>query len=312
MSHYEFRQMQPNEQRDVARLIRESTNCWYEANGRAPIFTGESSSTMLFCDVYEALDPGCCILAVAKETGQIAASCFYHSRFTHVSIGIMNVHPDHFGKGLARQLLDRIVRLSNEQNKPMRLVSSAMNLDSFSLYTRGGFVPRQIFQDMTLAIPEEGLAERAIPGIHRVRDAHLDDLQNIVQLEQELCFIERKKDHRFFLENAMNIWNVCVIESEDTKQIDGVLVSVKHPGSTMLGPGFMRSEEDALALIRYQLDQHHRGGQPVWLVPSSCHSLVSELYGWGAKNCELHFGQIRGQWQEPVGVIMPTFMPETG
>lgn len=304
--------MQPNEQHDVARLIRESTNCWYEANGRAPIFTGELSSTMLFCDVYEALDPGCCILAVAKETGQIAASCFYHSRFTHVSIGIMNVHPDHFGKGLARQLLDRIVRLSNEQNKPMRLVSSAMNLDSFSLYTRGGFVPRQIFQDMTLAIPEEGLAERAIPGIHRVRDAHLDDLQNIVQLEQELCFIERKKDHRFFLENAMNIWNVCVIESEDTKQIDGVLVSVKHPGSTMLGPGFMRSEEDALALIRYQLDQHHRGGQPVWLVPSSCHSLVSELYGWGAKNCELHFGQIRGQWQEPVGVIMPTFMPETG
>jgi len=304
--------MQPNEQHDVARLIRESTNCWYEANGRAPIFTGELSSTMLFCDVYEALDPGCCILAVAKETGQIAASCFYHSRFTHVSIGIMNVHPDHFGKGLARQLLDRIVLLSNEQNKPMRLVSSAMNLDSFSLYTRGGFVPRQIFQDMTLAIPEEGLAERAIPGIHRVRDAHLDDLQNIVQLEQELCFIERKKDHRFFLENAMNIWNVCVIESEDTKQIDGVLVSVKHPGSTMLGPGFMRSEEDALALIRYQLDQHHRGGQPVWLVPSSCHSLVSELYGWGAKNCELHFGQIRGQWQEPVGVIMPTFMPETG
>ena len=304
--------MQPNEQHDVARLIRESTNCWYEANGRAPIFTGELSSTMLFCDVYEALDPGCCILAVAKETGQIAASCFYHSRFTHVSIGIMNVHPDHFGKGLARQLLDRIVRLSNEQNKPMRLVSSAMNLDSFSLYTRGGFVPRQIFQDMTLAIPEEGLAERAIPGIHRVRDAHLDDLQNIVQLEQELCFIERKKDHQFFLENAMNIWNVCVIESEDTKQIDGVLVSVKHPGSTMLGPGFMRSEEDALALIRYQLDQHHRGGQPVWLVPSSCHSLVSELYGWGAKNCELHFGQIRGQWQDPVGVIMPTFMPETG
>ena len=304
--------MRPNEQHDVAILIRESTNCWYEANGKAPIFTGELSSTMLFCDVYEALDPGCCILAVAKETGQIAASCFYHSRFTHVSIGIMNVHPDHFGKGLARQLLDRIVRLSNEQNKPMRLVSSAMNLDSFSLYTRGGFVPRQIFQDMTLAIPEEGLAERAIPGIHRVRDAHLDDLQNIVQLEQELCFIERKKDHRFFLENAMNIWNVCVIESEDTKQIDGVLVSVKHPGSTMLGPGFMRSEEDALALIRYQLDQHHRGGQPVWLVPSSCHSLVSELYGWGAKNCELHFGQIRGQWQEPVGVIMPTFMPETG
>ena len=304
--------MQLKDKDDVASLIRESTNCWYEANGKAPIFTGDPSSTMLFCDVYEALDSGCCILAVAKETGQIAASCFYHTRLTHVSIGIMNVHPDHFGKGLARQLLDRIVRLSDEQNKPMRLVSSAMNLDSFSLYTRGGFVPRQIFQDMTLAIPEEGLVERAIPGIHRVRDARLDDLEDIVRLEQELCFIEREKDYRFFLDDLMKIWKVSVIESEDTKQIDGVLVSVKHPGSTMLGPGCMRSENDALALIRYQLDQYHRGGQPIWLVPSSCHSLVSELYRWGAKNCELHFGQTRGQWQDPVGVIMPTFMPETG
>ena len=311
MSHYEFRQMQPNEQCDVANLIRESTNSWYDANGKAPIFTGDPNATMLFCDVYEALDPGCCLVAVEKETGQIAASCFYHPRSTHVSLGIMNVHPNHFGKGLARQLLDRIVQFSEEQKKPTRLVSSAINLDSFSLYNRGGFVPRQIFQDMTMAIPKEGLGERNIPGLHRVRDAHLKDLNNIVQLEKELCFIDREKDHRFFLENAMNIWNVCVIESEDTKQIDGVLVSVKHPGSTMLGPGFMRSEEDALALIRYQLDQYHRGGQPVWLVPSSCHALVEELYGWGAKNCELHFAQTRGEWQDPCGVTMPTFMPET-
>ena len=312
MSHYVFRQMRLDDKDDVACLIRESTNCWYEANGRAPIFTGDLSSTMLFCDVYEALDPGCCFLAVVKETEQIVASCFYHPRSTHVSLGIMNVHPEHFGKGLARQLLNHIVCLSEEQNKPTRLISSAMNLDSFSLYTRGDFVPRQIFQDMTLSVPDEGLPECTVPGLHKVRNARLDDLQNIVLLEQELCFIEREKDYRFFLENLMKIWNVSVIESEDTKQIDGVLVSVKHPGSTMLGPGCMRSENDALALIRYQLDQYHRGGQPVWLVPSSCHSLVSELYRWGAKNCELHFGQTRGNWQEPRGVTMPTFMPETG
>ena len=98
----------------------------------------------------------------------------------------MNVHPEHFGKGLARHLLERIVCLSDKENKPTRLVSSAMNLDSFSLYTRGGFVPRQIFQDMTLAVPDEGLPECAIPGLHRVRNARLDDLNNIVQLEKEL------------------------------------------------------------------------------------------------------------------------------
>jgi len=26
----------------------------------------------------------------------------------------------------------------------------------------------------------------------------------------------------------------------------------------------------------------------------------------------LHFGQTRGKWQQPRGVTMPTFMPETG
>ena len=125
------------------------------------------SSTMLFCDVYEALDPGCCLLAVAKETGADCSVMFLTILAPRMCrLGIMNVHPDHFGKGLARQLLDRIVHVClNEHNKPTRLVSSAMNLDSFSLYTRGGFVPRQIFQDMTLAVPEEGLPERAIPGL---------------------------------------------------------------------------------------------------------------------------------------------------
>jgi hypothetical protein len=36
------------------------------------------------------------------------------------------------------------------------------------------------------------------------------------------------------------------------------------------------------------------------------------MYALGAKNCELHFGQVRGPWTAPTGVVMPTFMPETG
>jgi hypothetical protein len=30
-------------------------------------------------------------------------SCYYRARETHVSLGIMNVHPNHFGKGVARR-----------------------------------------------------------------------------------------------------------------------------------------------------------------------------------------------------------------
>jgi len=40
--------------------------------------------------------------------------------------------------------------------------------------------------------------------------------------------------------------------------------------------------------------------------------VVQALYAWGARNCEVHFAQIKGKFQAFNGVIMPTFMPETG
>ena len=64
--------------------------------------------------------------------------------------------PDFFGQGIARSLLTKIIQIANDQSLPVRLVSSAQNLDSFSLYTRQGFSPIQAFQDMYLEVPEEG------------------------------------------------------------------------------------------------------------------------------------------------------------
>ena len=307
---YTLRTMEAGDWDEVVALIRNSTNAWYESHGRPAIFTGPAEATRLFCEVYESLDPGCCMLAVEDGSGTIAGSCFYHPRPTHMSLGIMNVHPSHFGKGIARRLLRHITDLADAAGKPTRLVSSAMNLDSFSLYTRAGFVPRMTFQDMLLSVPAEGLPLEGVAGSERVREATAADLESIVALERELAHIERPGDHQSFLTNAAGIWHVSVIESEDGKAIDGFLVSVKHPGSTMLGPGVMRTQQNAAALIRCELN-HHRGGCPVWLVPVEAGELVRELYGFGARNCELHVAQVRGQWQPPSGVVMPTFMPET-
>ena len=307
---YTLRAMSTDEWREVAALIRTSTNAWYETHGRPPIFTGAPEATLLFCEVYEALDPGCCVVAVDEASGAIVGSCFYHPRPTHMSLGIMNVHPDHFGQGIARRLLRHITDMADAAGTPTRLVSSAMNLDSFSLYTRAGFVPRMMFQDMLLEVPAEGLPMSEVHGGERVREATLADLDAIVDLERELHHIERPGDHHYFLEHAQGPWHVSVIESSGGNRLDGFLVSIKHPGSTMLGPGVMRSEADAAALIRGELNQH-RGGCPVWLVPVEADALVRELSRWGARNCELHVAQARGAWLPPSGVVMPTFMPET-
>jgi hypothetical protein len=79
----------------------------------------------------------------------------------------------------------------------------------------------------------------------------------------------------------------------------------------MLGPGISRTDAAAARLIRAEMD-HHRGRTPVFLVPVDHPELVSAMYALGAKNCEIHFAQVRGQWTPPTGVAMPTFMPETG
>lgn len=308
MSAFTLRIASDRDRPALAALICDSTNAWYIQHGKPPIFTGGPSTTTLFADVYEALDPGCCVVA-AHPDGRLMGSCFFHPRPTHIALGIMNVHPDFFGGGVARALLGHVTALADASHKPVRLVSSAQNLDSFSLYTRAGFVPRCTYQDMYLDVPVGGLVVE-VPGRERVRPARLSDVPELVVLEEAISSIRREQDWRFFINNPGGIWNLSVIEGIDGG-IDGVLGSVCHPGSTMLGPGVARDDAAAAALIHARLDAM-RGKKPVFLVPCERGELVRMLYRWGARNCELHLLQVRGHAEPLRGVTMPTFMPETG
>jgi len=302
-----LRRLREDEWDDVAALIFDSTNTWYSKNFSKNVFNGEPSAARVFPEVYEALDPGCCI--IAESGGRMAGSCFVHPRETHFSLGIMNVHPKFYGQGIAGVILREIIAMAEAESKPVRLVSSAMNLDSYSLYTKHGFVPRQAFQDMFLPVPEGGLEAEKPTGTSRVRPATLDDVVAMADLEMELCNIRREKDFRHFIENEAGIWHVSVIEGDGG--VDGFLCSVNHPGSNMLGPGVMRSEADAAALLFAELDVH-RGRAPVFLLPVDAAELVSTAYSWGARNCEMHFCQVLGEFKGFDGIAMPTFMPETG
>ncbi|MDA0811132.1 MAG: N-acetyltransferase [Verrucomicrobia bacterium] len=306
-----LRRLLPDEWDIVAELIYRSTNEWYEKNLNHGVFTGPTSVARIFPEVYEAMDPGHCIVAVDDTSGRLAGSCFVHPRETHFSLGIMNVHTDFAGRGVAGLIFNEILRLADEASLPVRLVSSALNLDSFSLYTRAGFVPRAVFQDMILPA---GATIESASGMERVRSATMADVNAIADLEMEMAHIRRERDYSHFVENAAGIWRLSVIESaNDPGTITGFLASVSHPGSNLLGPGVMRNDADALALICAELGHHMCGGNtPVFLVPTDRPQLVQELYRRGARNCELHFCQVRGAFTSFSGVVMPTFMPETG
>jgi GNAT superfamily N-acetyltransferase len=309
MDEMRLRSMERRDWAAVAELIYISTNHWYQAAGKPAIFSGGPVVTELFCQVYEDLDPGCCVVAESTRTGRLMGSCFYHPRETHVSLGIMNAHPAYFGQGVARRLLRYVTDFADVAGKPVRLVSSAMNLDSFSLYTRAGFVPRLAYQDVLLSVPADGLG-LATPSVRRVRPATLADVPRIVALEREVSSISRERDWRYFIENVRGIWHVSVLPGENG-ELDAVCASVAHPGSRMVGPGVARTEEDAAAVLLTELEQH-RGHTPVFLVPMETDQLVQLVYGWGGRNCEVHFHQVRGASAPFNGVNLPTFMPETG
>ena len=309
MQTFETRLMRVDDWNEVARLIHSSLNVWYERNRGFQLVSGGWETMLIFPRVYESLDPGCCVLVEETTSKRIAGSCFFHPRSTHIALGIMNTHPDFFGHGVASRMLRYITDEAYRRQLPVRLVSAATNVDSFSLYNRAGFMPTRFYQDMTVKVPESGFDVAAPPG-WTFRDATTEDIPQIVALEKELASIEREKDYHFFLRNNDNIWHMSVLTGPNG-ELGGYLVSVADPGSNMLGPGLARDETLAAALVRGELN-FHRGRSPVWLVSSCARSLVDAMYAIGAKNCELHVTQVLGDYIPETGIVFPTFMPETG
>jgi GNAT superfamily N-acetyltransferase len=301
--------MRPEDRYEVAELIYISINHWYRAHGMTESFRGGPSVTEVFYDVYEALDPGCGIVAENARSGRLMGSCFYHPRPHHVSLGIMNAHPNYFGCGVGRALLDHIVDIARREQKPLRLTSSALNLDSYSLYNKAGFTPRCVYQDMFVPVPESGLGA-APRGNERVRPATLDDVPAMARLEMDVSRITREQDYRYCIANEDGLWSVSVYESNEG-ELDGFAISCGHSAMNMIGPCVSREQEQAAALIFRELDRY-RGRAPLLLPPVECQRLVRQLYEWGGRNCELHFCQVLGQFHSFQGVSMPTFLPETG
>ena len=310
MSTIRLRTIEERDRGEVAELIAVSMNTWDIAHGLAPgRFTGGSPQTDVFYTVYERLDPGGCVVAESAENGRLAASCYHRERETHLSLGIMNVHPNYFGKGVARDVLDYVTDLADASGKPLRLVSSVMNLESFSLYTRAGFVPRVLYQDLLVTVPDAGFAT-SVPGAERVRDATPDDVDAMVEVELAVSGISRAKDYRTFIENADGFWGISVLE-EGRGRLGGYLASIGHPLFNEIGPGVARSEAHGAALLLRELNRYP-GRTPLVLVPCEATELVALLYRLGGRNCELHAAQVRGPSQPFAGVSFPTFMPETG
>ena len=293
----------------IARLLHRSLVHWYETRlGQGTRFGDRHEPFLLFPEVYEALDPGECVTA-RNEAGEIIGVCFSHERETHIAIGIVATSPDAGGRGLAKKMMQRVLEKAQRLGKPARLVSSLMNLDSFSLYTRLGFVPGTIFQDLLITVPETGLTAAAPEALRCVREAMMADVPRLADFEQVQQGIRRDKDFAFFLRNDVGAWRVLISEDEHGA-VNGFLGMSIHPSCAMVGPGVAANEAIACALL-WQALNSMRGRTLVFLAPCAATELVHTAYAWGARNVELHVAQSTAPIAGATGIVFPTFMPET-
>lgn len=306
-----LRALTHDDRADYARMLHRAFNTWYASRGWPSDYFGcAPGQAGIFLDIYEDISPGRSIAAFDPNSGAMMGACFYHPREHHVSLGIMAVNPDYFRQGVGRKLVNHIVDFTESGRYPaLRLVSSAMNMDSFSLYNRAGLVPRGSYHDMVLRVPAGGLHVH-YPLRDRVRDATLADVEAMAALEMEVSGITRYVDYRYAIENPRGALHALVYEGEGGA-IDGFMISVKHPALNMLGPCVARTERATLALL-LQATERFRGEVPLFVVPMDKRELVETLYDWGARNVETHLFQVRGAFQPFNGVNLPSFLPETG
>ncbi len=294
----------------VAALIHRSLVQWYESRLRQGHRFGDQAAPFrIFPDVYEALDPGESIVARGAG-GEILGVCFTHERPTHLAIGIVATAPESGGRGLAKRMLELALAKARRLGRPARLVSSLLNLDSFSLYNRLGFVPGALFQDLQLAVPAAGLPGPAPADAALVRTAGPADAAALAELEYSLQGIRRDKDLAFFLQPTAGAWRVLTLPGADGAP-RGFLVTSTHPSALMIGPGVAADEAAAAALLWRTLDLL-RGKSVVFLLPCAATNVVRAAYAWGARNVELHVAQSTAPFPSARGVVFPTFLPESG
>lgn len=294
----------------VATLLHRSLVDYYDSRLRQGARFGDRPEPFqIFPEVYEALDPGESIVAREVDSDRLWGVCFIHPRETHFAVGIVATATEAAGRGVARAMMAEAIRRADIAGKPVRLVSSLLNLDSYSLYSRLGFVPQTIFQDLLITVPANGIGLPSPPGIDRVRPAVLEEAAQLADFEASLQGVRRENDFRFFLNNEVGSWKVWVSE-DPFGSINGVLVVSLNPAMPMLGPGVFTDEAVAIAMLWRALEDLH--GQPyVVLAPATASTLIATLYRWGARNIELHVSQTRGHTPVGTGIVFPTFLPET-
>ena len=204
---------------------------------------------------------------VAESGGRIVGSNCLDERSTIFGVGPITIDPAEQNSGIGRQLMQAVLDRTAERGAPgVRLLQSAFNNRSLSLYTKLGFDPREPISVMTgppLRLAVEGCKVRAaqpsdIPACDRLclrvhghtRSGELADA-----VKQGAAFVVERDGRITGYTTGLNYFGHSVAESN--RDLQALIGAAEN----LVGPGFLVPTRNA-SLFRWCLEHDLRVVQP--------------------------------------------------
>lgn len=223
---------------------------------------------------------------VAERDGRIVGSALQDERGKIVGIGPVAVDPAASDVGAGRALMNALLQRSRERDVAgVRLVQTAYNYRSFSLYAKLGFAVREL-----LSVFQGTPRESAIPGAV-VRPATPDEIAAC----DEICRQVHGHDRHGELQHWVNVGTARVVERGG--QITGYATGF---GYTWHAVG--KADDDVIALLA-SADEFTGLG---FLVPSRNTRLMAWCFDAGLKIVQQSTLMTTGLYNEPQGAWLPS------
>lgn len=279
----------------VAPVIARAFNAVNARYGYPSEFPEPYASTLM-ARYYLSQDPEGCI--VAQRDGTICGSVFARLRGDRVSVGPVSVDPGSQAIGVGRRMMEALFDLYPDAAS-FRLSQAAFNKESFSLYSKTGFVTVEPLLRLERP-PAPVTPEEDDP---HVRVVTAESAPLVADLDRRLTGAERQRE----LPTHFAMGSVYV--HDDGSGIQGYLATMPTPGPTFLGPAVARSEAELGVLIRAALRDIGPRASGLHL-PAHFAPTIDECFRLGLRLFCLENLMVRGEWRTPDASYLHAMFPE--
>jgi ribosomal protein S18 acetylase RimI-like enzyme len=263
------------EPRDVERAGDVNFVAFYHAallHGAPPVVTtpAESRRYVRYLLDFDPLGG-----VVAEEDDEVVGIGWLHPRGAVATIGPLAVEPRRQGRGIGRQLLERLLEIAGRDVPQVRLVQESYNTVSLGLYLHTGFRVAASLLELELSA-HAPVAPPHVPIPLTVRPAGSEDRARLVARDARVFGAQRPQSIDLYLRRGR------VLVADEGGTFAGYALGIGFEALAFLGAASADDPGTLLLLLAALTSELAARGHVVrTLVPAGDHRLVEGLLGLG-------------------------------